>query len=71
MGGAASSTLPDSGFTVQVIAGICTLVWVMNIGHFSDPIHGSMVSITEAPPLAILNALLVQVTECWNHVLLN
>lgn len=29
---------------MQVIAGICVLVWVMNIGHFNDPIHGGMVS---------------------------
>lgn len=24
----------------QVIAGICVLVWVVNIGHFRDPAHG-------------------------------
>lgn len=24
----------------QVIAGICVLVWVVNIGHFQDPSHG-------------------------------
>ena len=24
----------------RVIAGICVLVWVMNINQFSDPVHG-------------------------------
>ena len=27
-------------FFFQVIAGICVLVWVVNIGHFHDPAHG-------------------------------
>jgi len=27
----------------QVIAGICILVWVVNIGHFRDPSHGGFV----------------------------
>lgn len=26
----------------QVIAGICVLVWVVNIGHFRDPQHGGI-----------------------------
>jgi hypothetical protein len=30
------STLP-----CQVIAVICVLVWVVNLPHFKDPIHGS------------------------------
>eukprot|EP00191_Tetraselmis_sp_GSL018_P014686 CAMPEP_0177588372 /NCGR_PEP_ID=MMETSP0419_2-20121207/6190_1 /TAXON_ID=582737 /ORGANISM="Tetraselmis sp., Strain GSL018" /LENGTH=1007 /DNA_ID=CAMNT_0019078565 /DNA_START=254 /DNA_END=3277 /DNA_ORIENTATION=+ len=28
-------------FLSKAIAGICVLVWVINIGHFGDPIHGS------------------------------
>ncbi|KAL4181762.1 hypothetical protein AMTRI_Chr12g239000 [Amborella trichopoda] len=27
-------------FLAKVIAGICVLVWVVNIGHFHDPSHG-------------------------------
>ncbi|KAJ4965624.1 hypothetical protein NE237_017473 [Protea cynaroides] len=27
-------------FLAKVIAGICVLVWVVNIGHFRDPSHG-------------------------------
>ncbi|KAM3294289.1 hypothetical protein ACQJBY_037288 [Aegilops geniculata] len=27
-------------FLAKVIAGICILVWVVNIGHFRDPSHG-------------------------------
>ncbi|GMH35164.1 hypothetical protein BSKO_03032 [Bryopsis sp. KO-2023] len=30
-------------FLSKVIAGICILVWVMNIGHFGDPIHGGVI----------------------------
>uniref|UniRef100_A0A1J3JF24 Calcium-transporting ATPase n=1 Tax=Noccaea caerulescens TaxID=107243 RepID=A0A1J3JF24_NOCCA len=29
-------------FLAKVIAGICVLVWVVNIGHFSDPSHGGI-----------------------------
>ncbi|KAE8057039.1 hypothetical protein FH972_013761 [Carpinus fangiana] len=27
-------------FLAKVIAGICVLVWIVNIGHFRDPVHG-------------------------------
>jgi hypothetical protein len=27
----------------QVIAVVCILVWVVNIGHFHDPAHGGIV----------------------------
>mmetsp|Transcript_20634 Transcript_20634/g.57264 ORF Transcript_20634/g.57264 Transcript_20634/m.57264 type:complete len:1008 (+) Transcript_20634:154-3177(+) len=30
-------------FLSKVIAVICVLVWVINIGHFNDPIHGSWI----------------------------
>ncbi|KAJ0967694.1 hypothetical protein J5N97_024611 [Dioscorea zingiberensis] len=30
-------------FLAKVIAGICVLVWVVNIGHFRDPAHGGFV----------------------------
>lgn len=30
-------------FDVQVIAVICVLVWVINIGRFNDPLHGGWV----------------------------
>ncbi|GJM96492.1 hypothetical protein PR202_ga13332 [Eleusine coracana subsp. coracana] len=30
-------------FLAKVIAGICILVWVVNIGHFRDPSHGGFV----------------------------
>lgn len=29
---------------MQVIAVICVLVWVVNLPHFADPIHGSWVA---------------------------
>ncbi|KAH7689745.1 P-type ATPase subfamily IIA SERCA-type protein [Dioscorea alata] len=29
-------------FLAKVIAGICVLVWVVNIGHFGDPAHGGL-----------------------------
>lgn len=29
-------------FLAKVIAGICVLVWVVNIGHFRDPSHGGL-----------------------------
>ncbi|XAR48434.1 Calcium-transporting ATPase [Bertholletia excelsa] len=29
-------------FLAKVIAGICVLVWVVNIGHFRDPAHGGL-----------------------------
>ncbi|CAA6667467.1 unnamed protein product [Spirodela intermedia] len=29
-------------FLAKVIAGICILVWVVNIGHFRDPSHGGI-----------------------------
>lgn len=30
-------------FLAKVIAGICVLVWIVNIGHFRDPSHGGFV----------------------------
>ncbi|QDZ17928.1 calcium-translocating P-type ATPase [Chloropicon primus] len=27
----------------KIIAGVCILVWIVNIGHFKDPVHGGMV----------------------------
>ncbi|XP_020591118.1 calcium-transporting ATPase 3, endoplasmic reticulum-type isoform X1 [Phalaenopsis equestris] len=30
-------------FLAKVIAGICVLVWVVNIGHFQDPSHGGFI----------------------------
>ncbi|GAV56597.1 E1-E2_ATPase domain-containing protein/Cation_ATPase_C domain-containing protein/Cation_ATPase_N domain-containing protein/Hydrolase domain-containing protein, partial [Cephalotus follicularis] len=30
-------------FLAKVIAGICVLVWIVNIGHFRDPAHGGFV----------------------------
>ncbi|KAM7255629.1 hypothetical protein ACFE04_008527 [Oxalis oulophora] len=30
-------------FLAKVIAGICVLVWIVNIGHFRDPAHGGVV----------------------------
>ncbi|CAD5312277.1 unnamed protein product [Arabidopsis thaliana] len=48
-------------FLAKVIAGICVLVWVVNIGHFSDPSHGgffkdrfyfSIVSVTSPKVIA-------------------
>lgn len=30
-------------FLAKVIAGICVLVWVVNIGHFQDPAHGGFI----------------------------
>ncbi|XP_027148407.1 calcium-transporting ATPase 3, endoplasmic reticulum-type [Coffea eugenioides] len=29
-------------FLAKVIAGICLLVWIVNIGHFRDPAHGGL-----------------------------
>lgn len=29
-------------FLAKVIAGICVLVWIVNIGHFRDPSHGGL-----------------------------
>lgn len=37
-------------FLSKAIAVVCVLVWIINIGHFNDPIHGGWVS------LAVLNA---------------
>ncbi|KAF7830531.1 calcium-transporting ATPase 3, endoplasmic reticulum-type [Senna tora] len=31
-------------FLAKVIAGICVLVWIVNIGHFRDPSHGGFLS---------------------------
>lgn len=30
-------------FLSKAIAVICVLVWIINIGHFNDPIHGGWV----------------------------
>ncbi|KAG0448241.1 hypothetical protein HPP92_027954 [Vanilla planifolia] len=30
-------------FLAKVIAGICVLVWIVNIGHFQDPSHGGFI----------------------------
>ncbi|XP_031484336.1 calcium-transporting ATPase 3, endoplasmic reticulum-type [Nymphaea colorata] len=30
-------------FLAKIIAGICILVWVVNIGHFHDPAHGGII----------------------------
>ncbi|KAE8694697.1 hypothetical protein F3Y22_tig00110777pilonHSYRG00337 [Hibiscus syriacus] len=29
-------------FFAKAIAGICVLVWIVNIGHFRDPAHGGI-----------------------------
>ena len=31
-------------FLSKAIAVICVLVWIINISHFNDPIHGGWVS---------------------------
>lgn len=36
-------SLSVTQLSLQVIAGICILVWVVNIGHFRDPSHGGFV----------------------------
>ena len=32
---------------LQGIAVVCVLVWVINIGHFKDPVHGGWVSFVQ------------------------
>lgn len=31
---------PPAVVAVQVISVICVAVWAINVGHFSDPVHG-------------------------------
>ena len=33
----------EQSWLLQVIAVICVLVWVINIGRFGDPMHGGWV----------------------------
>lgn len=37
-------------FLSKAIAVICVLVWIINIGHFNDPIHGGWVR-PRSPPM--------------------
>lgn len=36
----ATSTVSHIPVIVQVISLICVAVWIINIGHFNDPVHG-------------------------------
>jgi hypothetical protein len=37
----------------KVIACICALVWLINIGHFTDPDHGGVLKGANPQPLRI------------------
>ena len=40
-------------FLSKAIAVICVLVWIINIGHFRDPVHGGWVSFLELHHLSM------------------
>ena len=41
-------------FLSKAIAVVCILVWVINIGHFKDPLHGGWVRSYAAPTVLVV-----------------